>query len=54
MELAGVAVDREALTKQATVWDQEAATLKENITKLGTIVEDCVGVVTNSNDESRK
>ena len=28
MELAGVAVDREALAKQATAWDQEAATLK--------------------------
>ena len=34
MELAGVAVDREALAKQVAAWDQEAATLKEKIAKL--------------------
>jgi DNA polymerase I-like protein with 3'-5' exonuclease and polymerase domains len=35
MELAGVAVDREALAKQVAAWDQELATLKEKIAKLG-------------------
>jgi DNA polymerase I-like protein with 3'-5' exonuclease and polymerase domains len=35
MELAGITVDREALTKQIAAWDQEAATLKEQIANLG-------------------
>ena len=35
MELAGVTVDREALTKQANAWDHELTTLKNEIDKLG-------------------
>ena len=35
MELAGVAVDREALAKQVAAWDQELTTLKDKIAKLG-------------------
>jgi DNA polymerase I-like protein with 3'-5' exonuclease and polymerase domains len=35
MELAGVAVDRDAMTKQIAAWDQEAATLTEKIAILG-------------------
>ena len=35
MELAGVTVDRGALTKQADAWDQELASLKDGIAKLG-------------------
>ena len=31
MELAGVAVDREALAKQVAAWDQEAATLRRRL-----------------------
>ena len=35
MELAGVTVDREALTKQADAWDEELTTLKQEIATLG-------------------
>ena len=35
MELAGITVDREALTKQVAAWDQELTTLQDEITKLG-------------------
>jgi DNA polymerase I len=35
MELAGITVDREALTKQIAAWDQEAATLREKIVTIG-------------------
>jgi DNA polymerase-1 len=35
MELAGITVDREALTKQANAWDDELTTLKDEIAKLG-------------------
>jgi DNA polymerase I-like protein with 3'-5' exonuclease and polymerase domains len=35
MELAGITVDRQELTKQIAACDQEAATLKEKIAKLG-------------------
>ena len=35
MELAGITVDREALAKQATAWDQELTTLKDEIATLG-------------------
>ena len=35
MELAGITVDREALTKQANAWDDELTTLKGEIAKLG-------------------
>ena len=37
MELAGVAVDREALAKQVAAWDQEAATLREKVAELGIV-----------------
>jgi ribonuclease D len=35
MELAGITLDREALAKHANAWDQELATLKHGIAKLG-------------------
>jgi DNA polymerase I-like protein with 3'-5' exonuclease and polymerase domains len=35
MELAGITLDREALSKQANTWEQELATLKEEIAELG-------------------
>jgi DNA polymerase-1 len=35
MELAGITVDRDALTKQANAWDQELSTLNDDIAKLG-------------------
>ena len=35
MELAGITVDRETLAKQASAWDQELTTLKDEIAKLG-------------------
>jgi DNA polymerase-1 len=35
MELAGITLDREALSKQANTWQQELGTLKDAIAKLG-------------------
>ena len=37
MELAGITINREALAKQIAAWDQEAATLKEQIAQLGIV-----------------